>query len=115
MQLGQGYIGTEHILLGLVREGEGLAAQCLTKLGADLDKIRQQVLDLLGYRDRGEALVRRFLTEGAEHSGKPWAAAAQRRHVIAELANLREENGLLHDEVARLRQILRRHDLDPDS
>jgi prophage maintenance system killer protein len=115
MQLGQGYIGTEHILLGLVREGEGVAAQCLTKLGADLDKVRQQVVDLLGYRDRGEALVRRFLTEGTEHSGKPWAAAAQRRHVMAELASLRDENERLHDEVARLRRILRRHDLDPNA
>jgi prophage maintenance system killer protein len=115
-QLGQGYIGTEHILLGLVREGEGVAAQCLTKLGADLDKVRQQVLDLLGYRDRGEALVRRFLTEGAEHSGNlPWAAAGRRHHLMAELASLIDENERLHDEVARLRQTLRRHDLDPDA
>ena len=116
MQLGQGYIGTEHILLGLVREGEGLAAQCLTKLGADLDKLRQQVVDLLGHRDRGEALVRGFLTEGAEHSGNlPWAAAGRRHHLMAELASLFDENERLNGEVARLRQTLRRHDLDPDA
>jgi Clp amino terminal domain, pathogenicity island component len=116
-QLGQGYIGTEHILLGLVREGEGVAAQCLTKLGADLDKVRQQVLDLLGYRDRGEALVRRFLTEGGEHSGnQPWATAGRQHHnLLAELVGLLDENERLHDEVARLRQTLRRHDLDPDA
>jgi len=40
LQLGHNYIGTEHILLGLIREGEGVAAQVLTKLGADLDRVR---------------------------------------------------------------------------
>jgi ATP-dependent Clp protease ATP-binding subunit ClpA len=48
LQLGHNYIGTEHILLGLVREGEGVAAQVLVGLGADLARLRQQVLDLLG-------------------------------------------------------------------
>jgi prophage maintenance system killer protein len=115
-QLGQGYIGTEHILLALIREGEGVAAQSLTKLGADLDKVRQQVMELLGHRDRAEAAVRGFLTEGAEHSGNlPWAAAGRRHHLMAELASLLDENDRLHDEVARLRQTLRRHDLDPDA
>jgi len=47
-QLGQGYIGTEHILLGLIREGEGVAAQVLTSLGADLEKVRKEVVSLLG-------------------------------------------------------------------
>jgi ATP-dependent Clp protease ATP-binding subunit ClpC len=50
LQLGHNYIGTEHILLGLIREGEGVAAQVLVKLGADLNKVRQQVIQLLsGY------------------------------------------------------------------
>src|ERR687895_273513 len=50
MQLGHNYIGTEHILLGLIREGEGVAAQVLVKLGADLGRVRQQVIQLLsGY------------------------------------------------------------------
>ncbi|MEX0952449.1 MAG: ATP-dependent Clp protease ATP-binding subunit [Nitriliruptoraceae bacterium] len=50
LQLGHNYIGTEHILLGLIREGEGVAAQVLQKLGADLSKVRQQVIQLLsGY------------------------------------------------------------------
>ena len=50
LQLGHNYIGTEHILLGLIREGEGVAAQVLTKLGADLSRVRQQVIQLLsGY------------------------------------------------------------------
>ncbi|HEX2150015.1 MAG TPA: Clp protease N-terminal domain-containing protein, partial [Actinomycetota bacterium] len=47
LQLGHNYIGTEHILLGLIREGEGVAAQVLQKLGADLGRVRQQVIQLL--------------------------------------------------------------------
>ena len=50
LQLGHNYIGTEHILLGLIREGQGIAAQVLVNLGADLNRVRQQVLQLLsGY------------------------------------------------------------------
>jgi len=47
LQLGHNYIGTEHLLLGLIREGEGVAAQVLVKLGADLPRVRQQVTALL--------------------------------------------------------------------
>jgi ATP-dependent Clp protease ATP-binding subunit ClpC len=51
LQLGHTYIGTEHILLGLIREGDGVAAQVLVRLGADLDRTRQQVIQLLhGYQ-----------------------------------------------------------------
>ena len=51
LQLGHNYIGTEHILLGLLREGEGVATQVLQKLGADLGRVRQQVIQLLsGYQ-----------------------------------------------------------------
>src|SRR5881628_1277945 len=53
LQLGHNYIGTEHILLGLIREGEGVAAQVLVKLGADLTRVRQQVIQLLsGYQGK---------------------------------------------------------------
>jgi ATP-dependent Clp protease ATP-binding subunit ClpC len=47
LQLGHSYIGTEHLLLGLIREGEGVAAQVLTRLGADTNRVRQQVIQLL--------------------------------------------------------------------
>ena len=47
LQLGHNYIGTEHILLGLIREGDGVAAQVLVQLGADLNRVRQQVIQLL--------------------------------------------------------------------
>jgi ATP-dependent Clp protease ATP-binding subunit ClpC len=55
LQLGHSYIGTEHILLGLVREGEGVAAQVLQKLGADLNRVRQTVIQLLSGYAGGEA------------------------------------------------------------
>ncbi len=54
LQLGHNYIGTEHVLLGLIREGEGVAAQVLVKLGADLSKVRQEVIQQLsGYSGPG--------------------------------------------------------------
>src|SRR5665648_118012 len=53
LQLGHNYIGTEHILLGLIREGEGVAAQVLLALGADLNRVRQQVIQLVsGYQGK---------------------------------------------------------------
>ncbi len=66
LQLGHSYIGTEHILLGLIREGEGVAAQVLVKLGADLNRVRQQVIQLLsGYQGKETA------TSGAPAEGAP--------------------------------------------
>jgi len=67
LQLGHNYIGTEHILLGLIREGEGVAAQVLVKLGADLNRVRQQVLQLLsGYQGKETAAA-----EGGRSEGTP--------------------------------------------
>jgi ATP-dependent Clp protease ATP-binding subunit ClpC len=64
LQLGHNYIGTEHILLGLIREGDGVAAQVLVKLGADLNRVRQQVIQLLhGYQGKEPASAG---TPGAE-------------------------------------------------
>ncbi len=66
LQLGHNYIGTEHILLGLIREGEGVAAQVLVKLGADLNRVRQQVIQLLsGYQGKESA------TPGGPAEGTP--------------------------------------------
>ena len=65
LQLGYSYIGTEHILLGLLREGDGVAAQVLVKLGADLNRVRQQVIQLLhGYHGKEPRLARRPPEEG---------------------------------------------------
>jgi len=66
LQLGHNYIGTEHILLGLIREGEGVAAQVLVKLGADLSRVRQQVIQLLsGYQGKEPQSSGAPSTEGA--------------------------------------------------
>jgi len=56
LQLGHTYIGTEHILLGLVREGEGVAGQVLVGLGADLNRTRQLVIEILTGRHQSEAV-----------------------------------------------------------
>ena len=70
LQLGHNYIGTEHILLGLIREGEGVAAQVLTKLGADLNRVRQQVIQLLsGYQGKEP------VASGAPAEGTPAGSA----------------------------------------
>ena len=64
LQINHSYIGTEHILLGLIREGEGVAAQVLVKLGADLNRVRNQVLQLLsGFQGKEAA------TAGAPEQG----------------------------------------------
>ena len=75
LQLGHNYIGTEHILLGLIREGEGVAAQVLVKLGADLSRVRQQVIQLLsGYSGpgaQGGAGEKAGATAGRIRRGRP--------------------------------------------
>ncbi len=71
LQINHPYIGTEHILLGLIREGEGVAAQVLIKLGADLNRVRNTVLQLLsGYQGKEAA------TSGAPETGSGSQAAA---------------------------------------
>jgi len=66
LQLGHNYIGTEHILLGLIREGDGVAAQVLVKLGADLNRVRQQVIQLLhGYQGKEPTSAASGSTESA--------------------------------------------------
>jgi len=79
LQLGHNYIGTEHILLGLIHEGEGVAAQVLVRLGAGLDRVRVQVVQLLqglepsaepaSLLGEGPALEERFRPASAAHSG----------------------------------------------
>ncbi|AXT83853.1 NDP-hexose 4-ketoreductase [Aeromicrobium sp. A1-2] len=72
LQLGHNYIGTEHILLGLIREGEGVAAQVLVKLGADLNRVRQQVI----------TLVSGFQGKEAEAAGAPSESAPSTSAVL---------------------------------
>jgi ATP-dependent Clp protease ATP-binding subunit ClpC len=77
-QLGHDYIGTEHILLGLIREGDGVAAQVLVNLGSDLNRARQQVIQLLhGHQGRQPAL-----SSIGEELGDRLASMAARLAVI---------------------------------
>jgi ATP-dependent Clp protease ATP-binding subunit ClpC len=94
LQLGHNYIGTEHILLGLIREGEGVAAQVLVKLGADLSRVRQQVIQLLSGYSGGK--------EGAPAgAGAPVEAGGQ-------------SGSLVLDQFGRnLTQLAREKQLDP--
>jgi ATP-dependent Clp protease ATP-binding subunit ClpC len=102
LQLGHNYIGTEHILLGLIREGEGVAAQVLVKLGADLSRVRQQVIQLLsGYQG------------GQGKPGEPQAAAAG-AGAAAEKEPSDKGNSQILDQFGRnLTQLAREKKLDP--
>ena len=83
LQLGHNYIGTEHILLGLIREGEGVAAQVLQKLGADLNRVRQQVIQLLsGYQGK-ETSSAGGPQEGAPSTSLPGSPLRPRASVRA--------------------------------
>jgi ATP-dependent Clp protease ATP-binding subunit ClpA len=163
-QLGHDYIGTEHILLGVIREGEGVAAQVLVKLGGDLSRVRQQVIQVLsgaaagmegGVRTR---LVRMTvpdeLREAEEQLGRVrrekeaaidaedferaaglrdqerqlrTRVAEQERQLLTrvaeweragaagvDLAAVVQDNQRLHREVERLRELLRRHGIEPE-
>ena len=100
--LGHNYIGTEHILLGLIREGSGVAAQVLRRLGADLNRARQQVVQLL-HGQAGEDLI-------GESSPLPDEAPAQVESLNRRLAAIERWVGLrpdlddLDQEIARVRQ-----------
>lgn len=77
-QLGHTYIGTEHILLGLIREGEGVAAQVLKNLGAELDEMRKQVIELLGGPEvQGTKAPRKSKTPTLEQFGRDLTEMAQ--------------------------------------
>jgi ATP-dependent Clp protease ATP-binding subunit ClpC len=84
LQLGHDYIGTEHILLGLIREGDGVAAQVLVKLGADLNRVRQQITQLLtGSQGRQTATA----TIGEELGDRLAAMAARLAAIERKLGN----------------------------
>ena len=71
LQLGHNYIGTEHLLLGLLKEGEGVAAQVPTKQGADLAQVRQTVIQMLSGYQRGDDEGRESVGAGVGGSGGP--------------------------------------------
>jgi len=152
-QLGHNYIGTEHILLGLLREGEGVAAQVLVRLGADLSRVRGQVIGLLsGDAGTEEAAARTRLVrmtvpddlleaqgqfaevrreKEAAINAEDFDQAAALRDKEQQLLRMLVERELewragvdvaaavlynqrLHREVERLRELLRRHGIEPN-
>jgi ATP-dependent Clp protease ATP-binding subunit ClpA len=152
-QLGHNHIGTEHILLGLIREGEGVAAQVLIRLGADLSRARGQVIGLLtGETGGSEAgartrLVRMTMPDDlleaqeqfarvrrqkqaaidAEDFDRAAALRDQEQQLLGRLVEqerewtagvdleaVLQENQRLHSEVQRLRELLRRHGIEPN-
>jgi ATP-dependent Clp protease ATP-binding subunit ClpC len=105
LQLGHNYIGTEHILLGLIREGEGVAAQVLVKLGADLSRVRQQVIQLLsGYQSGSGAAA----GSGTGDKGQPAGVASGSQ------AGEQAQGSLVLDQFGRnLTTLAREKKLDP--
>ena len=104
-ELGHEYIGTEHILLGLVREGEGVAAQVLVKMGADLDRVRQQVIELLHSRG-GERPPsgRRVRARSAGDLPGLLDALDQRLEAIERWVGMRPDLRDLDEGIARVRR-----------
>ena len=98
LQLGHNYIGTEHLLLGLVRENESGAAQVLVGRGADLDRVRQEVVRQLSAGAGDRVAARKPSKEG----------------LIADIEALFDEIVRLSREIDRLTELLRRHGIEPD-
>jgi len=105
-RLGHSYVGTEHILLGLIREGHGVAVQVLVRRGIDidLDRVRQQVIQMLHGRP-GDVPP----TGGSAFDEGEKTIAARGTEQAADGGEIR----LLRGEIERLRALLRAHDIDP--
>jgi len=119
MQLGHNYIGTEHLLLGLVREGEGVAARVLSNLDVDPDKVRQELARMLGgeperrLEDKSREVVppevvrNRMLFRGrvaslqisARVDGRPQTLLVDLDYVYAVRDNEDASGALSHDEL----------------
>src|SRR4029079_11477312 len=113
LQLGHNYIGTEHILLGLIREGEGVAAQVLVKLGADLSRVRQQVIQLLsGYSGPGGQGEKAATSPGGSGESQPSGALVldQFGRNLTQQARDKKLDPVIgrHREIERVMQVLSR-------
>src|SRR6187397_1142517 len=108
LQLGHNYIGTEHILLGLIREGEGVAAQVLQKLGADLNRVRQTVIQLLSGYTGGKEQV--SAGGGTESAGQGSAVLDQFGRNLTQLAGDTKLDPVIgrEKEIERVMQVLSR-------
>jgi ATP-dependent Clp protease ATP-binding subunit ClpA len=99
LRLGHDYIGTEHILLGLLREGEGVAAQVLVRLGADLNRVRETVISLVPPRPRSGVRTRRA-EAFAPGPGYRREIATALADIVARLTVIEEHLGIRRQEHA---------------
>ncbi|MET9272226.1 Clp protease N-terminal domain-containing protein [Kribbella sp. NPDC003557] len=105
-------VGPEHLLLGVLHDGDGVGGQIVTKLAESTDEVRRKLEKRMNWRQRSESLVTGML---AEDPGTTWTTYGRRHHLLAELNAVLDENERLHEQVAALRELLRRHHIDPDS
>ena len=111
LQLGHNYIGTEHLLLGLIREGEGVAAQVLVSLGADLSRVRQQVIQLLsGYGGGKEGPVGTPGTQGGQETPSGSLVLDQFGRNLTQQAREKKLDPVIgrQNEILRVMQVLSR-------
>ena len=110
LQLGHDYVGTEHILLGLIREGDGVAAQVLVKLGADLNRVRQQVIQLLtgyqgpGVMSAGSRLGERMRARLPDDALARFDALDRRLAALERWVSIQPDLDDLDQEIAQVRQ-----------
>jgi prophage maintenance system killer protein len=109
---GAEHVRPEHLLLGVLNDRDGVGGQIITKLAADIDQVRRKLEQRMNWRERSESLVAGMLTES---EGTNWTTYGRRHHLVHELNALLDENERLHEQVANLRDLLRRHNIDPDS
>jgi ATP-dependent Clp protease ATP-binding subunit ClpC len=104
-ELGHGYIGTEHILLAIVREGNGVAAQVLTGLGASLDRVRQQVIELLrGHASEGQRSGPAGDVQPDDDFAAWFEALGPRLEAIERWVGMRPDVDDLDQDIARVRR-----------
>ncbi len=115
LQLGHNYIGTEHLLLGLLREGQGVAAQVLVKLGADQARVRQQVIQLLsGYAAGGKEagartrLVRMTVPDDLREAEEQLAQVRREKQAAIDADDFDKAAALRHQEQQLLRRLAER-------
>ncbi|MFF0268387.1 Clp protease N-terminal domain-containing protein [Kribbella sp. NPDC004536] len=105
-------VGPEHLLLGVLHDGDGVGGQIITKLADSTDEVRRKLEQRMNWRRRSADLVTGML---ADDAAETWPTYGRRHHLIAELNSVLDENERLHEQVAKLRDLLRRHGVDPDS
>lgn len=105
-------VGPEHLLFGILHDGDGVGAQIITKLAESTDQVRRQLEQQSRSWQAPESVI---VTTFTDEASATWTTYERRHHLLAELNAVLDENERLHEQVAKLRDLLRRHDIDPDS